>query len=66
MLEVIRTLYTFHQHILDAHLHGIPDQVLKDLVDHSLEGNPCILESEGHHLVAVDSMSSGEVCFLFI
>ena len=48
------------QHIIDVHLHGVPDQVLEDFVYHSLEGCPCVLESEGHHLVAVDSLIGGE------
>jgi len=46
-------LYTFHQYIIDIHLHGTPDQVLEDFVYHSLEGNPCVLEFKGHHLIAV-------------
>ena len=60
MLEVISALYTFHQHIVNVHLHGVPDQVLEDFVNHLLEGCPCVLESEGHHLAAVDSPTSGE------
>ena len=66
MLKVIRMLYTFHQHIIDAHLHGIFDQVLKDFIYHLLEGCPYVLESERHHLVAVDSLTNGECRFVFI
>ena len=53
-------LYTFHQYIIDVYFCGAPDQVLEDFVNHSLESSPSILESEGHHLVAVDSPISGE------
>jgi len=66
MLEVICALYTFHQHIINVHLHGVPDQVLEDFVYHPLEGSPCILESDGHHLEAMDSSTSGEGRFVFI
>jgi len=34
-------------------------------VNHSLESGPNILESEGHHLVAVDFSISGESCLVF-
>jgi len=66
MLEVISAPYTFHQYIIDVHLHGVLDQVLEDFVYHPLEGCPCVLESESHHLVAVDSSTNGEGYFFFI
>ena len=53
MLEVISALYTFYQHIIDVHLHGVLDKVLEDFVYYPLEGILCILKSEGNHLVAV-------------
>ena len=53
MLEVVRAMYTFHRHIIYVYLHGAPDQVLKDFVNHLLEGSPRVFESEGHHLVLV-------------
>ena len=66
MLEMIRALYTFHQHIVDVYFHGAPDQILEDFVNHSLESVPNILESDRHHHVAVDSMISGEGYLIFI
>ena len=66
MLEVICTLYTFHQHVVDVYLHAAPDQDLEDFVNHSLERGPDILESKGHHFVAVDSLIGYEGCFVFI
>jgi len=33
------------QHIIDVHLHGVPDQVLEDFV--SLDGCPAFLISKG-------------------
>ena len=66
MLKVIRALYIFHQHIIDVYFHGAPNQVLEDFVNHSLERGPSILESEGHHLVAVDSPTNSESCLVFI
>ena len=60
MLEVIHALYTFHKHIIDVYLHGAPDHVLEDFVNYSMERDPNILESEGHHLVTVDSPISSE------
>ena len=66
MLGVIYMLYIFHQHIIDVHLHGVPYKVLEDLDYHPLEDEPCVLESEGHHLVSVDSLIGGEGYFIFI
>jgi len=66
MLEVICALYTFHQHIADVYFHGAPNQVFEDFVNHSLECGPNILESEGHHLVAVESATSSKGCLVFI
>jgi len=51
--------YTLFTNI-SSHLHGVPHQVLEDLVYHPLEGGPCVLESEGHHLVTVNSPTRGE------
>ena len=59
-------MYTFYQHIIYVYLHGAPDQVLKDFVNHSLEGSPYVLESEGHHFAAVNSPTSSEGIFVFI
>ena len=47
MLEVISALYTFHQHIIDVHLHGALELVLKDFIYHLLEGSPRILSPKG-------------------
>jgi len=66
MLEVISALYNFHQHIVDVHLYIVFDQVLKDFVYYLLKGCPCVLEMEGHHLVAVYSLTSSEGHFVFI
>ena len=66
MLKMICVLYTFHQYINDVHLHGFPDQVLEDFVYHPLEGSPCVIKSAGYHLVAIDSPTNGEGCFVFI
>jgi len=66
MLEVIHALSTLYQHIVDINLHGTPDQFFKDFIDHSLEGGPCVLELEGHHLIAVDSPTNSEDDFVFI
>jgi len=66
MLDVIRTLYTFYQHIVDVNLHGALNQVSKDFINHSLEGSPCVLESEGHHFVALYSPTSSDGSIVFI
>jgi len=66
MLEVIHVLYAFHQHIVDVNFHCALNQALRDLVNHSLECSPYILESEGHHLVAADSLISSEGCLVFV
>jgi len=41
-------------------------KVLEDLVYHPKEGGPCILESEGHQLIVVNSLTCGKSCFIFI
>ena len=66
MSEIIRVLYTFHQHIIDVYFHGTPDQIFEDFVNYSMEDSPIILEFKGHHLVVVDSPSSSEGCLVFI
>ena len=48
-------LHTFYRHIIHVHLYGVHDKVLEDLFYHPLEGAPCVLKSEVHHLVAVNS-----------
>ena len=65
MLEVIRTLYIFHQHIVDVYLHGTPDHIFKGFINHSLKGSSRVLKSEEHHLVAVDSPTNSKR-FVFI
>jgi len=42
------------------------NQVLIDYINHLLQPNPNILESEGYHLVEVDSSTSNEGCLVFI
>jgi len=66
MLEVIRAMYTFHQHIIYVQLHGIPDKVLEGLVYHALESGPGVLESERHHFVAVNFPIRGIGGLIFI
>ena len=40
--------------------------ILEEPVDHALKGGPNIFESEGHHLLAIDSPTSGESSLAFI
>ena len=49
-----------------SNLHDVPDEILEDLVYHPLEGDSCVLEFEGYHLVAVNSPTRGEACLIFI
>ena len=66
MLKVLRVLYTFHQHIIHIYLYGVLDKVLEDLVDHLLEGGSCVLESKGHYLITVNSLTFCEGYLIFI
>ena len=65
MLEVIRGLYTLHQHIIDVNLHGAPDQVFKILL--TIAGM-WVLRSRVRrdYFVTVDSPTSGEGRFVFV
>jgi len=66
MLEMICAFYTFHQYIVNVYyFRGTPDQIFEDFVNYSLKGCPRLLESEGHHLIAVDSSTSKD-SFVFI
>jgi len=58
-------LYAFDQHVVDIHLHDAPNWALEDFV-YALECNPRVLESEGHHLVIVDSPISDEGRLVFV
>ena len=66
MLEVIRTQDIFHQYVINVHFHYTPDQILKDLVNHALEGGPSVFEPEGHHLVAIKFSTSSKSSLVFI
>jgi len=54
MLQVVDTSEALHKHVIDVHLHGTPDLLLENFVDHPLESCSSIFQSEGRHLVAVD------------
>ena len=55
-----------HKHIIDVHLHGTSDLLLEDFVDHPLESCSDILQSEEHHLIAVDPSIDDECYLIFI
>ena len=57
---------TLQKHVVNVYLHGMPNQVLEDLVDHSLEGCSGILHSERHHVIAIDSLIDDEHLLVFI
>jgi len=47
MLEMIRALYTLHQHIIDIYFRGVSDHILEDFANHSLKGSPAFLSPKG-------------------
>jgi len=54
------------KHAFGVYLHDMQDQVLEDLVYHSLEGCSGVLQSERHHLIAVDSPIGKECHLVFV
>ena len=53
-------LDALHQHVIDVYLHGMPNLIFEHTVDHPLEGDSGIIQSEGHDLVAEDSSTTYE------
>jgi len=62
---VISALEALHKHVVDVYLYGVSSLLFEDLVEHSLESCSSILQSERHHLVALDS-SVGDECRLVL
>ena len=65
MFHVVSALEALHKHVVDVYLYGVFSLLFEDLVDHSLESYSRILQSERHHLVALDS-SVGDECRLVL
>jgi len=65
MLDVIRAQGAFYPHVVDVHLSVLPIKSLKTLLTMP-ERWPNIFEFEGHHLVAIDSPTSGKSSPVFV
>ena len=63
---MIRALFGFYQHIININLHGTAEQRSKHFRHQPLIGGPCILQSEGHHIITVQAMGHDERCLFYI
>ena len=59
ILHIVGVIETLHKHV-DIHLHFVPDQLLENFINHSLESGSFVLQAEGHDFVAVDGAAGGE------
>jgi len=57
---------TFHEHVINIYFHGVPDEIFKHSVNHSLEGGSDILHSKGYDFITEDPSTSNEGCFVLI
>ena len=64
--EVVPLVEAFNEHVVNIHRHCLRDQRSEDEIDQPLKSCPGVLESERHHLVAVDGAISDEHCLVFI
>ena len=53
---MIRALFGFHQHIININLHGTAEQRSEHFCHQPLISGPCILQLEGHHIIAIQSV----------
>ena len=63
MSGMIRALLGFYQHIVDINLHGTAEQRSEHFHHQPLISGPCILQSEGHHIIAIQSVGRDENVF---
>jgi len=59
ILHMVGAIKTLHKHV-DIHLPCVPDQLLENFINHSLESGSFVLQAEGHDFVAVDGAAGGE------
>ena len=57
ILNMVRDLRAFHQHVVHVYFHVTPDLVFEDLIDESLVGGSGIFQSEGYYFVAVKALA---------
>ena len=57
---------TLYQHVINVHLHRLPDQVSEHSGYHLLVRGPYILQPEGYHFVIIDPLGSDKCCFLLV
>ena len=66
VLDMICSLCALHQHVIHVHLHVASDLSFEDLIDEALVGGSGILQTEGHHFVAVKALGGHEGRMLFV
>ena len=66
MSDIIRALFGFHQHIVNINLHGTAEQRSEHFLHQPLISGPCILQSEGHHIIEIQSVGRDERCLFYI
>ena len=57
---MIRELFGFHKHIVNINLHGTAEQRSDHFCHQPLISGPCILQSEGHHIMEIQSVGRDE------
>ena len=63
---MIRALFGLHQHVVNINLHGTAEQRSEHFHHQPLISGPCILQSEGHHIIEIQSVGHDEGCLFCI
>ena len=66
MSGMIRALLGFYQYIVNINLHGTVEQRSEHFRHQPLISGPCILQSEGHHIIAIQFVGRDERCLFCI
>ena len=64
--DVVRGNFSLDEHVIYINLHCLANLFLEHHIDQMLVGHSCVLESKGHHLVAVQVVVSDEEGVLLI
>jgi hypothetical protein len=59
-------LHTLYQHIVNIHLHSLPDQVSEYNGYRPLVSGPRILQLKGHHFITINPFGSDKCRFLLV
>ena len=63
---MVRFSYALYQHIINVHLHSLPDQMPEQTGHYPLVSCSCILQSKGHYSIVINSFGSNKGSLLLV